>query len=242
MSKQIWLHLWYSGLLILCISRVASAIALVGDAICNAISKSSDRAERTTDKMTTIIEQSACKLTMASQQIEYQRIRFQRFLKYEISGRLGEMQGKFQFLKAVNLGSLSVKSIREAFQDMDIKVNDAAKKILDNMQISAEEKRVALMSATVAELGFTEGTTYRNIANKISQLGFDMCPAEIGPLLRLEHVKQPRGEILYITTNLEDSVDELLMTVACANDKTLSLRAVQVGFFEHSDIVVFVQR
>jgi hypothetical protein len=56
---------------------------------------------------------------------------------------------------------------------------------------------------SVAELGFREGAKYSEIRARALELGLglELCPAEVGPALRLAYKDQPRGEWLIIAMN-----------------------------------------
>ena len=48
------------------------------------------------------------------------------------------------------------------------------------------------------QLGFPNGATLKEIYAKAKDLGLELCPAEVGPLLRLNYPDQPNGEYLRI--------------------------------------------
>lgn len=51
---------------------------------------------------------------------------------------------------------------------------------------------------TLAELGFTEYTRYDTLCAKIKELGYELCPAEVAPALRMAYQDQPTGEWLLV--------------------------------------------
>lgn len=51
---------------------------------------------------------------------------------------------------------------------------------------------------TVAELGFKNGARRDAIYARAIELGLQLCPAEVGPALRLQYPDQPYGEWLRI--------------------------------------------
>jgi hypothetical protein len=75
---------------------------------------------------------------------------------------------------------------------------------------ASEETDVDLVVLSVDDLGFKEGALYSQICEKAQAMGLDLCPAEVGPALRLAYENQPRGERLIIATKpFADSDDEL---------------------------------
>ena len=54
------------------------------------------------------------------------------------------------------------------------------------------------MALSVKELGFNDGAYYKDICTKALELGLELCPAEVGPALRLVYKDQSRGEWLRI--------------------------------------------
>lgn len=73
--------------------------------------------------------------------------------------------------------------------------------------LASEEISLELVTATVRELGFTWGTCYDAICTRICELGYDLCPAEVGPQLRLQYKGQPLNERLVIAMEAISSSD-----------------------------------
>jgi hypothetical protein len=72
--------------------------------------------------------------------------------------------------------------------------------ILSNpaFKVSETEAEVELVIVSVADLGFKERATCKDIYNRAKELGLDLCPAEVGPQLRLQYKDQPKGEMILI--------------------------------------------
>ena len=64
--------------------------------------------------------------------------------------------------------------------------------------VSFEENEISLVRVSVEELGFKEGATHESICRRAQALGLDLCPAEVGPQLRLQYKNQPKGQFLLI--------------------------------------------
>jgi hypothetical protein len=65
-------------------------------------------------------------------------------------------------------------------------------------KVKFKKQKVDLVVKTVAELGFPDGGTVKEIYTKAKEQGLKLCPAEVGPALRLALKNQPIGEWLLI--------------------------------------------
>jgi hypothetical protein len=58
---------------------------------------------------------------------------------------------------------------------------------------------IDLVVVSAAELGFgPDGASLRDIYARADTFGLDLCPAEVGPILRLNYLDQPIGEFLHV--------------------------------------------
>jgi len=65
--------------------------------------------------------------------------------------------------------------------------------------LSRTKTEVDLVVLSISELGFgTQKPSINNIYARAESLGFELCPAEVGPQLRLQYLDQPPGELLHI--------------------------------------------
>jgi hypothetical protein len=65
--------------------------------------------------------------------------------------------------------------------------------------LSRTRTAVDLVVLSVSELGFGKpGASLKDIYARAKSLGFALCPAEVGPQLRLQYLEQPPGEVLHI--------------------------------------------
>ena len=95
----------------------------------------------------------------------------------------------------------SVAALRKALDTAQCRIGSLADEILDQpaFALSETETQVDLALISVADLGFTpNGASLAQVHERAQQLGLELCPAEIAPLLRLQYVRQPRGEFLRI--------------------------------------------
>jgi hypothetical protein len=60
--------------------------------------------------------------------------------------------------------------------------------------------RVNLFKVSCADLGFSDGATREELFKRAKKYGLELCPAEVGVVLREEYKDQPKGENLRIAT------------------------------------------
>lgn len=107
--------------------------------------------------------------------------------------------------KTVELGTgpRTADGFRKVFKEDGYGMFNWAGRILDKMNFSVvlEKKEVELVVVSISQLGFGRGAYLRDIYERAMKLGLELCPAEVGPQLRLQYPDQPRGEWLFIGMN-----------------------------------------
>ena len=134
-----------------------------------------------------------------------------------IVNKLGGMEGVHAFLSGetvvtrptpvfktwrtlkLGTGLKDADDFRTALTDADCSIGEWGNDILDNpaFTVSSEEVEVELVNVSVAELGFKNGATRAEIYERAKELSLDICPAEVGPQLRLQYKDQPESEWLF---------------------------------------------
>jgi hypothetical protein len=104
--------------------------------------------------------------------------------------------------RTITLGTNSgVDAYREALDAARVKVGDSADEILGRTTFSyaSIKTQVELALVSVAELGAEADAASRSdVYRWAKQIGLELCPAEVGPQLRLDYLDQPVGEALDI--------------------------------------------
>lgn len=97
-------------------------------------------------------------------------------------------------------GLKTADDFRKAIGDNDMRLRDEGSDILEKPEFTAatEPCEVDLVVMSVKDLGFKGDARYDQICAKAKELGLDLCPAEVGPQLRLQYSDQKRGERLII--------------------------------------------
>lgn len=66
------------------------------------------------------------------------------------------------------------------------------------LTVAAAPTRADLVELSVSSLGFGKSTRYDTLCDRAEELGLVLCPAEVGPQLRLQYTSQPDDEYLII--------------------------------------------
>ncbi|HPD73971.1 MAG TPA: hypothetical protein PLX95_01620 [bacterium] len=143
----------------------------------------------------------------------------------KVCGREGEMwlRGLNKFLrkenpwekpetfKIIEIGThKDVKSLRKALEESGAQIGDYASDILNKTKLSKSRQFLDLVALTVEELGFPKGARLEDIYTTAKDQGLDLCPAEVGPQLRLQYFDQPTKEWLVIAMEpIKDSDGDL---------------------------------
>ena len=115
------------------------------------------------------------------------------------------LEGKFNSLLfpiflSIQLGThSSINSLRASLSNCGHSIGDWANNILDKITLASTPTTfLNLIVVSNADLGFSKGATFAETCAKAKESGLDLCPAEVGPQLRLQYTDQPRGEWLVI--------------------------------------------
>ncbi|MBI2475510.1 hypothetical protein HYV69_03745 [Candidatus Uhrbacteria bacterium] len=116
---------------------------------------------------------------------------FKRFLRKENPWA----SSKFRVIRTVTLGLHETpEAYEKALESAGFKISDWARNLLKKITCSKKEVEVNLTSATIAELGLPNGGTTKEVYSAILAQGGQLCPAEVGPALRLFYKDQTKGE------------------------------------------------
>ena len=110
-----------------------------------------------------------------------------------------ESRVKFRNIE-LGTGIQDRKAFQEVIKTRGMRIGDWAKDLLENPDFKAVGERADadLVEVSVAGLGFNKATRYDVICARAQELGLELCPAEVGPQLRLQYTDQPDGEYLRI--------------------------------------------
>jgi len=154
---------------------------------------------------------------------------------------------KPETFKIIEIGThKDVKSLRKALEESGARIGDWASDILNKTKLSISKQSLDLVVRSVKELGFPNGAQYQDICKAAESQGLDLCPAEVGPQLRLQKPDQPNGEWLVIAMEpIKDSDGNLKLFNVKRNDDDLWLYTVYGNpddFYDDDGHLVFVRR
>ena len=95
----------------------------------------------------------------------------------------------FRVWKTVTLGGYSPESILTALEDGDCRVGDTTTSLIQQIVYTPEENstKLDLVAVSVKDLGFLRPATIKEIYDRAISWGLELCPAETGPVLRIQH-------------------------------------------------------
>jgi len=123
-------------------------------------------------------------------------------LQRTVEGRItGELR-QWNVWRTIKLGT-GLRTAGEfgiALKQAECRIGDRGNDILGKPAFTASETEmeVDLVNVSVADLGFKDGAIRKDIYRRAIELGLELCPAEVGPQLRLQYRDQPKGEWLLV--------------------------------------------
>lgn len=99
--------------------------------------------------------------------------------------------------KTIKLGThKDVETLKADIEAKGVKISEWAKYALaqPSFTMAPQECTVDLVCMTLEEMGFTTQMPLRYIYARGKELGLKLCPAEVGPQLRLQYDNQEYGE------------------------------------------------
>jgi hypothetical protein len=103
-----------------------------------------------------------------------------------------------------------------------VRVGDSADEILGRPGFAFSQTRtdVDLVVVSLAELGFNDSTSLADIYRRAGELGLELCPAEVAPLLRLQYADPPIGEFLNVAMRPVETYGGQPIALSVANAGT----------------------
>lgn len=92
----------------------------------------------------------------------------------------------------------SIAKLKDDLIGKGFKIYSYAEGILKKVKLAKKKETLNLEVWTVKELGFSSSATREQVYEAAQKQGLELCPAEVGPQLRLQYPDQPQYEWLYI--------------------------------------------
>jgi hypothetical protein len=125
----------------------------------------------------------------------------------------------FQVWRTITLGSnKGVDAYRDALDIAKIKIGDSADEILGRpaFPYARTKTGVELAVLSAADLGVeSDQASLAEVYQRARQAGLEVCPAEVGPQLRLDYRNQPLGEDIAMEPVVGDAAPEGVPAQGC---------------------------
>ena len=108
----------------------------------------------------------------------------------------------FPIWKTITIGGVSKNELLQQLAEKKFYISDWAKDIMSKPEFTTlpEKKPINLARIKVRDLGFSTQPTTVELWARIKQVG-SLCPAEVGPHLRLELADQAKGDYFWLAMN-----------------------------------------
>lgn len=108
-------------------------------------------------------------------------------------------EGKIR-IQSIEIGGKTSSRLQAELKGKGFRVSDYAQDLLESRDFKTlkNSQDIDLVRLTVKDLGFDRYATTDQIYKRAQELGLELCPAEVGPHLRLSYTDQPLGEWIVI--------------------------------------------
>ncbi len=103
-------------------------------------------------------------------------------------------------LESLTIGGKSVKELQEEMRSENINISGYVRDMLESPDFVTQQNKedIDLVRLKVGDLGLGGSPTTDQLYEKAKELGLDLCPAEVGPQMRLTYKDQPLYEYFNI--------------------------------------------
>ena len=100
-----------------------------------------------------------------------------------------------QSVRILRVGGVVKTDLLNQLLKQGVQLNPLAFQLFsdDGFQTSVEQRTLAVVQVSVAELGLSQGGVFQEIAARALARGYSLCPLELGPHLRLTYADQAEG-------------------------------------------------
>jgi len=103
------------------------------------------------------------------------------------------------YFKTITIGDYdSVQKIGAELIKRNFVFSDQCQVVMSNIEVSKEKKEIKLFVTTIKELTGKNKANYIEVVDAVISKGYKLCPAEVGPQLRLQYDDQTYNDWLRI--------------------------------------------
>ena len=101
----------------------------------------------------------------------------------------------FQSVRILRVGGVVKSDLLSQLLKQGVRLNPLAVQLFsdDGFQTSVEQRTLAVVQVSVADLGLSQGGGFEEIAARALARGYSLCPLEVGPHFRLAYADQAEG-------------------------------------------------
>jgi hypothetical protein len=105
--------------------------------------------------------------------------------------------------REVRVGGVGKRELLERLRTQQVQLNRAAEVLFDDPRFVplVHDQVFEIATRSVAELGFDEGATYKQLTGRALESGLAECPLELGPHLRVQFLDQAEGAAGHTATH-----------------------------------------
>lgn len=111
--------------------------------------------------------------------------------------------------RTLEIGGKTVEALETELAQAGINISSYAKDMLHSSDFTTQKapQKLDTVRLKVQDLGLRGTSTTDQVYARAKELGFELCPAEVGPHMRLEDTTQPLGELYLIAMKqIADSI------------------------------------
>ena len=98
-------------------------------------------------------------------------------------------------VRSIRIGGMGKAELLRELRERGVEFNEAGLKLFESDRfLTAEESGIITVAeVSVADLGYHQGATMRQLFESAALHGLEPCPLEVGPHFRLQYLDQPEG-------------------------------------------------
>lgn len=121
--------------------------------------------------------------------------------------------------KTITIGGVLPSELTGHLERHGFRLSQWAREMTAKLSTAKKQHKVSLVRVAVKDLGFTEMPTTTELFARAKEKGLGLCPAEVGPHLRLALADQSRGDYFWVAMEpITDSAGSPLVFYLASHD------------------------